>query len=238
MNKITILFLFAFFTWITQDSKAQTVDQILQNHFEASGQEKLSNVRSVRSSGKAIQMGTELPFLQVQKRPDQIYLELDIQGDRMIQAYNGREGWSVEPWLGSEPRELKGPELNNLKQMAGVDSDLVGWREKGHELDFVGRESSGSSEYLILELTKEKDEIYRFYIDSGSWLIHKMAMYSGFEGNNVEGETIMSDYRRVGGISLPFRIEIRYGGETLMTNIIDEVEFDGISEENYFTSPL
>ncbi len=217
---------------------AQSLDQVLQRHFDASGQERLSGIRSVRSSGRAVQMGNELPFLQIQKRPGMLYLELDIQGNKMIQAFDGREGWAVEPWSGPDPRRLEGPELNGLKQMARIDSDLVDWQKKGYDLELTGSDSSDGEEYFVLELKKEKGEVYNFFIDSGSYLLHKIVATSGQKGNQVSGETILGDYRAIEGIKVPFKIEMKYGGQTLMTNIIEKVEFDVVIGEDYFTSPF
>lgn len=237
MHKLFILLVVSALVPLVPNS-AQSLDQVLQKHFDATGQEMLSGVSSVRSSGKAVQMGTELPFLQIQKRPGMLYLELDIQGNKMIQAYNGRQGWAVEPWMGPDPRRLDGPELNSLRQMARIDSDLVNWQEKGFGLELTGLDSSDGREYFVLELKKEEDEVYNFYIDSHSYLLHKIVTTSGQTGNLVSGETILGDYRVINGIRVPFRIEMKFGGRTLMTNIIDKIEFDVVTGEDYFTSPF
>jgi hypothetical protein len=222
----------------TGNSGAQSLDEVLQKHFQASGQERLSGISSVRMSGKAMQMGNELPFLQIQKRPGMLYLEIDIQGNKMIQAFNGREGWAIEPWMGPDPRRIDGVELKGLEQMARIDSDLVGWQAKGFNLKMNGRDRSGGKEYFVLELAKSQEEIYSFYIDAGSFLLHRIVTTSGPEGNMGVGETILGDYRAINGIYVPFRIEMKFGGQILMTNIIDRVEFDVVTGDDYFISPF
>jgi hypothetical protein len=220
-----------------QSSAGQTLDQLLERHFRASGQERLSKVSTVITSGKAVQLDMEVPFKQIQKRPNMMYLELDIHGSKMIQAFNGVQGWSVEPWVTNQPRILAGPELSNLEEMASIDSDLFNWREKGHELEYIGREPSGDGEFFILRLIREQGEINLFFIDAGSYLIHKMVTSSNYGGTEVKGETIMTDYREIDGILVPFMIEMRMGGETLMTNIVEKIEYDALIEEKYFFPP-
>ena len=228
---LTLLFL------SLQPADKQSLDQVLKRHFEASGQERFSKVSTVRSTGKALQMGMELPFIQIQKRPDKMYLEIDIQGMKMIQAYDGERGWAVEPWMTPDLRELAGPELRNVGQMASIDSDLVDWREKGYQLEFMGKEQFGGKDIFRLELIKSEGETYQFFIDSESYLVIRMVTQTYYEGNVVEGETILSDYRNVDGIRVPFKIESRYGGQTLMTNLIEKVEFDVVIEEKVFSRP-
>jgi len=220
-----------------EDARAQSLDQILARHFEASGQELLDGVTTVRSTGRAVQMGMEMPFIQVQKRPDKMYLEIDIQGMKLIQAYDGTEGWSVEPWVSDEPRHISGPELENLSRTAGIDSDLVNWQGRGYLLTYSGLEQYEGGDAYLLELEKEKGVVYRYLIDSDTYLLSKIVTLSDYAGNMVEGETILGDYRNINGISVPTRTEIRFGGQTQMTNYIDKVEFDVSIDDAIFRAP-
>ncbi len=237
MNKSGISIMLTFLLFIVQYSGAQSVDQIINAHLKASGQDQLNKISTVRSYGKAVQMGMELPFLQIQKRPDKMYLEIDIQGMKMIQAYDGEKGWLIEPWVNPDSRELTGQELYNFGQMASIDSDLVDWDKKNYSLEFIGREKFYDSEVFRLKLIKDDGETYLFYIDVDSYLIKKMVTHSDYEGSIVEGETILSDYRDINGIKVPFMTEVRYGGQTLMTNLIEKVEFDVMIEDRFFSIP-
>lgn len=219
-------------------TRAQTLESILEKHFAASGQDQLSEVSTVRSYGKAEQLGMEVPFLQIQKRPNMIYIELDIGDTKMIQTYDGEAGWAIEPWEQPGPRELMGPELGNLSRLAGIDSDLVDWEENGYILEYEGKKPSVDGEVYILKLRKNGGETYRFFIDSDSYMINRMVTENSYEGNKVEGETILSDYRDIEGIKVPFRIEVQYDGQTLMTNVMDKIDFDVDIEEDYFTRPV
>ncbi len=224
------------FAWIA-DTEAQSLERVLALHFEASGQELLNDVTTVRSAGRAVQMGMEMPFIQIQQRPDKMYLEIDVQGMKLIQAFDGKEGWSVEPWISDEPRRISGPELDNLGRMAVIDSDLVDWHEKGYQLSFAGKEGSAGEEAFIIELEKEEDIVYRYFIDTDTYLLNKIVTFSDYGGNVVEGETILGRYADIDGIQVPLMTEIRYGGQTQMTNYIDKVEFDVYIDEATFSLP-
>jgi outer membrane lipoprotein-sorting protein len=237
MRKSSFFFLALFALSGLQFAAAQTLDEILKNHFRASGQDKLSTVNSVISAGRAMQMGMELPFLHIQKRPDNMYLEIDIQETKIIQVYDGKNGWSLEPWVSSEARELYGPELQNLGLMARIDSDLVGWEEKGDLLEYIGKEIYEGNDMFLLKLVKMTGESYQFFIDADTYLISRLVAHTNYGGNIVEGETLLGDYRKIHGVSLPFKTEIRYDGQTLMTNILENVEFDMEIDEHFFSKP-
>jgi len=237
MQKPVLFILTGTFLFIAHFTSAQTVEQILNQHFSASGQGALSKITSVRSTGKAIQAGTELPFMQIQERPGKLYLEIEIQGVKMIQAYNGLNGWAIEPWMSSEPRKLTVPEVSNMAEMARIDNDLVNWEENGYSLEFIGKEVLDGNDVFRLKLTKTADDTYQFFIDSETYLINKMVNYNDNAGKVAEGETILGDYRKINGIAVPFRTEVKYDGQTLMVNVLDKVEFDIELDESFFSQP-
>ncbi len=222
---------------LVTSARAQSLDQILARHFEASGQELLNGITTVRSTGRAVQMGMEMPFIQIQKRPDKMYLEIDIQGMKLVQAYDGTDGWSVEPWVSEEPRSLIGPELENLARTAGIDSDLVNWQGRGYLLTYIGLEQYEVGDAHLLELEKEKGLLYRYFIDADTYLLNKIVTFSDYGGNIVKGETVFENYLNINGIKVPARTEIRLGGQTQMTNYIDNVEFDVPIDDAIFTGP-
>lgn len=216
---------------------AQSLADILTRHFDVSGQDKLSSINTVRSTGRAVQMDNEFPFMQIQKRPDKMYLEIDINGIKIIQAFNGETGWLIEPQISSGPREMSAPELENLNQLSRIDSDLVNWKEKGFDLELIGRESHNGSDFFIIRLIQQDNSVYHFYIDAESYLTSRMVAFSDYNGEILRGETVLSDYRKIDGISVPFRTEVIYDGDLLMTTIVDKVEFDPVIENNYFSRP-
>ncbi len=232
-----IVFILAIFCFSIQQPYSQSLDQVLARHFEASGQDAFSRVTTVRSAGKAMQMGMELPFIQIQKRPDKMYIEIDLQGMKMVQAIDGDSGWAVEPWMSPDARDLSGPELHNAGRMAGIDSDLINWEEKGYEIEYLGKELAEGDEMYRLKLKKVEGDTYHFFIDSGTYLIARMVTLTDYDGQIVEGETVLSDYRDVEGVMMPFRTETRYDGETLGTNVIEKIEFDVVIEDQVFSKP-
>ena len=110
---------------------AQDLDEILENYFETTGQEKLVKVKSVESTGKIIQMGMEMPFRTVSKRPNMGYLEAEFQGSQMKMGFDGENGWMVAPWTGSaEPIDLSGPDIQQVRDIGDIDGPLWNWEER------------------------------------------------------------------------------------------------------------
>jgi len=56
-----------------------TLEEILESHFEAIGQEKLNDVKSMTVAGKMMMQGMELPFKMIIKRPNKSRMEMTIR---------------------------------------------------------------------------------------------------------------------------------------------------------------
>src|SRR5882757_5005907 len=95
----------------TQDKSQPTVDELVAKNIEAKGgASALRGLGTLRVSGKMlVQEGQiQLSFMQVKKRPDDVRTEASLQGMTQIEAYDGKEGWKVSPFLDAEtPNECR-----------------------------------------------------------------------------------------------------------------------------------
>jgi len=215
---------------------AQDLQEILDNHFETIGQEKLLEIKSIHATGRAMQMGMEFPFEMINARPDKVKIIIDIQGSKIIQAYDGEVVWAVNPMSGSsEPIDVTGPEADGLMENADLDGQLWKWEEKGHQLELEGTEEIEGSELFVLKLTKKNGNIDYYYLDPDSYLIIQTKSKTIMEGSEVETEAIMSNYQDVNGYIMPFTVEQRMGGQTVLTIMMEEVEVNVEFDDSFFS---
>jgi outer membrane lipoprotein-sorting protein len=111
MKKITLSVLVLFCASFLNTASAQTLDEILNKHFKAVGQEKLVAVETFLIKAKLSQMGMEFPMEMKIKKPNKFRVEMEMQGQKIIQAYDGSKGWMIAPMLSPEPQELAGDQL-------------------------------------------------------------------------------------------------------------------------------
>jgi outer membrane lipoprotein-sorting protein len=217
---------------------AQDLQKILDKYFETAGQTKLLTNKTIVSSGKILQMGMEMPFKTYLKRPNKSRLEMEMQGAKMVMAFDGENGWAIQPWTGSEePIDLSGLELGSVKEMADLDGALWDYEKKGHQLELVGKDNSSGTEVYVLKLTRKEGDISTFYVDSEKFVTLKMVNKMVVEGQEVEMEMHMSDYQEVEGIKYPFTTEQRMNGQVFMTIKIEEVSFNEDLDDDMFTKP-
>ncbi|OYT16504.1 MAG: hypothetical protein B7C24_07410 [Bacteroidetes bacterium 4572_77] len=68
-------------------SVAQDLEEVLESHFEAVNQEAIVDIKSQHIKGKSGRMGQEFNFEIWQDRPNMYRMEVNIQGQKMIQVF-------------------------------------------------------------------------------------------------------------------------------------------------------
>lgn len=237
---------------LTVNSQDLTLDEVLQNYYEVNNIEKISRVESVHAKGIFISQGMEMAFVQKVKRGDKVKIEVLVQNNKMIQAYNGESGWMVAPWLGTdEPQDMSDDQLDQLKEMADIDGILWNWEEKADTLVYIGKEDLEGTEVYVLKLTEKTDEEEielegdeekkrntRFiYIDAENFVILKMKMKRFVQGNEMEIETYSSNFKEVDDVIMPFNMETKINGNIANQIIIETVKFGEEFDDSEFEKP-
>ena len=236
--KKTILTIISLVIFTIGSAYSQDLQNILDKYFESAGQQKLLTLKTMVTSGKTLQMGMEMPFKTYQKRPYKSRLEVEIQGAKMVMGFDGESGWAIQPWTGSEdPIDLSGMELGSVKELADLDGPLWDYEKKGHQLELVGKEEFSGTEVYVLKLTRKDGEASTFYVDSKEYVTLKMVTKTVAEGQEIEMEMHMSDYRVVDGIKYPFTTEQRMNGQVYMTIKIENVSLNEQISDDLFNKP-
>ena len=119
---------------------AQSLEDILNDHFSATGQDKLVKMNTQKMTGKMVQSGLEIPFTQMTKRPGKVRIEATLQNLTLIQTFNGTEGWSINPFAGvTDPQPMSEDEVKSMKYNGDMDGMLWNWKEKGYTVPSWGK---------------------------------------------------------------------------------------------------
>jgi outer membrane lipoprotein-sorting protein len=219
-------------------AQSQSIDDILKEHFSAIGQDKLVKVTTQKLTGKMIQTGIEIPFIQMAKRPDKVRVEGTFQELTFIQTYNGKEGWNLNPFTGvTDPQPMSEDELKSMKYQSDIDGMLWNWKEKGYTVTSDGKDDmEGTSCFKIKLVTKESD-VFTYYIDSDSYIMLRSNTKIKIMGNETEADTYYSNYMQVEGLAVPAKIETKMNGQLAMTIVVDKVELNVELNDSLFEKP-
>lgn len=219
-------------------ASAQSVDEIIAKSFAAQGGlEKLKAVQSVRMTGRMVMgPGMEAPITIEIKRPRSMRVEISIQGMTIVQAYDGTAGWMINPMSGrTTPEPLPSEMLKMVDEQADMDGPLMDYKAKGHTAELLGKETAEGTECWKVRLTEKDGDVSIFYIDTESFLGVKQETKRSIRGSDVESETIVGNWKEVGGVLYPHSIDSGQKGaparqkmtiETIETNVaLDDARF-------------
>jgi hypothetical protein len=182
---------------------AQTLDEIIAKHLEArGGEEKLKALGSLRATGKmSMGPGMEAPFTFEWLKPNSIRMEITLQGMTLVQAFDGKSGWSINPFQGKkDPEPMSADDLKDVEDEADILGVLVDWKQKGHQVELVGKESVEGTQAYKLKVLKKNGDTEIIYLDADAYLPFKEEGKRKIRGQEIEFETSVGDYKEVGGL--------------------------------------
>jgi outer membrane lipoprotein-sorting protein len=220
---------------------AQTVDEIVAKNTEArGGLAKLKAVKSVKMTGRmTVGPGMEAPVVMEMKRPDKLRLDITVQGMTLSQAYDGKQGWQINPFGGGKNAEPMSPEdLKIAEEQADMDGPLVDWKAKGHKVEFISKEKVEGTDAYKLKVTLKNGNVRYMYLDADSYLDIKGEEKRTVRGTERETEQTIGDYKEVGGLMIPHSFESSAKGRPEKQKItIEKIEIDAPIEESRFAMP-
>ena len=227
MRRITVFLAIAAFA-ITSVS-AQDLDKILNDHYKASAQDKMSKISTVTIKGNISAMGMDMGITVYQSRPGKFRMEADFAGSTLIQTYNGTTGWTYAPAMGiTQPQQLGAEELKSVVRQADMDSPLWDYKAKGNKLELLGSSDDGSA-YKV-KVTAPEGDVMTIFINKETSLISKMISTQFANGMDMEIETEVKDYKSVKGIPV--------AGQVVSTITFDNVEYDQKLDAALFEKPV
>ncbi|NQU85791.1 MAG: hypothetical protein HQ541_08530 [Mariniphaga sp.] len=216
---------------------AQSVDDIINKHLEIIGQEKLAKAKSYTVEVVVNQMGMELPMTMKMKRPDKFRMEVDMQGQKMIQAFDGKVGWAILPWISSEPQDLTDEQLKQARDQVGIDDPFYQYKDRGLIAEFVGNDIKNEVDVFHIKLIDIDGKAGSYYIDTKNYYLVSTLQKVNSQGTEIDVESTMSDYQITDGVAIARSIE----SKTSMGNMsvkINKIELNTPIDDAIFIKPV
>jgi outer membrane lipoprotein-sorting protein len=237
--------LIAVFAWVAitiTSAYAQDINEIVSNYHESmGGVTKLKALISLELFGKIPTPMGELQVIIYRKSPNLTRTEIDFQGQKIIQAYDGETVWTINPMMGSnEPQKLEGDIAKSISDQAVFEDPFIDYTIKGHEVTLEGEENLDGVECYKIKLVmnknnEEEDVTQIYYLDKEYFL---PVMVRGWT-NDTEIDTYMSDYQELeDGLMMAHKIEYIAEGQPGQVVTIDSVKVNEEMNNELFMFPV
>lgn len=190
MKKIVLVFIMMMSGIVS----AQTAKEIIDQNIELSG--GLTNWKLLNSTilqGRlTLGINDSYQIKIFQERPNLTKTVITVnKKETAIEGYDGKKGYAMN-YATNKIQEY--PNYN----AESFDTDFIDWENKGFEAKYLGKEKVGDIYCYKVELTKNVNKTVYFF-DTKTYMLVKEIK---------SDETMLySDYRKVGSLLMPFRIE-------------------------------
>ena len=196
-------------------AQAQTAgDLVAKNLAARGGADALGAIHTYVTKGELRFPGDfKLAYTETRARLDPatdncaVRVDASLQGLNLIQAYDGQNGWRVNPFEGRKDAERMGAdEARALADEALIDGQLLSASVKGSKVDYLGREDIDGTNTYKLRVSKNDGTIFTYYLDPDAYLEIRILENRTIRGAEQETEYDLGDYERVNGVYFPFSI--------------------------------
>lgn len=235
------MFACALFAVVAVPAAAQTADEVVAKSFAAQGGlEKIKAIASMRMTGRmVVGPGMEAPIVIELKRPKSMRIDISIQGMTIVQAFDGADAWMLNPMGGGSTAQLLPSDMKKMaEEQADMDGPLMDYKAKGSTLELLGKETAEGTECFKLRLTEKDGDVTVFYLDTGTFLAVRQEARRTIGGVEVDNETIVGDYKDVGGMLFPHSIDSGVKGSPQRQKMtVEKIEFNVPIDDARFKMP-
>jgi outer membrane lipoprotein-sorting protein len=224
----------------TPEETPLTVDQIVQKHVEAlGGAAKLNAIETLIVSGKASILGqAEAPLTIRIKRPNLMRLEMTFQGQTIVQAFDGATAWTINPMIGSEPKQSSEEDTRAAQESSDfIGGNLVDYKSKGNAVELVDKEDVDGIAVYKLKITKKSGSVEYDYLDAKSFLPIKTEGKRAQLGQEILYESKIANYKPVEGVLMPFSLTQLVNGRLAMEITVEKMDANVALEAEVFKMP-
>lgn len=208
---------------------AQSLDEIVKKYTAANKLDNVANLKTIKITANMSLMGMEMPMVMWMKNPNKIKTVTSVNGQDMIQVFDGEKGYVVNPMAGStDPVEMTPEQVNQTLRSSMFQNTMANYLKNG-QLVLKGEENVNDKPAYKLQATIEGGTVIDLFIDkSTSFLVKTATTASG-----MTMESFPTDYTETNGVMIPMKTSTSAQGMDIIINFT-KVEVDVPMEDSLF----
>ncbi len=204
-------------------AQTPTVNDVIARHVQAiGGREKVASLKTLTKKGTYVYNGLEFAMVAHHARDAKSREEIaglshwatkPRPGITVVRAVDGQKAWMSGHERAMEPTLLNDEETSDAVLVADFDGPLLDAAGAGDKFELVGRVTDEGQDLFQIRVTRPSGAIEDVYVSSADYLIRRRDLTAkkaeGTRGGFQKPQVIhYDDYRVVGGVRIPFSIQI------------------------------
>ena len=216
---------------------AQSLNRILKRMGDTLGGRKIiESIKDMTMVG-----GVEMPQQGIsgtvtiyKKEPDKSRIDLDAMGMVIIQVYDGQTALWTNPQTG-EIEEMDEQQAARMIRQSLPLAAIIDPEKHGIAFTYRGKETVEGKECFVLEQVYKDGYRMIRYVDSDTYLsVRSRSIITGPGGSEIQVEQVMSDFRKVDGLTMAYSVTTYYNGSVFNEIRFKDVKFNTGLEDSLF----
>ncbi|MEK6637290.1 MAG: hypothetical protein AABY88_04320 [Pseudomonadota bacterium] len=229
-------------TWAAEPSAQELVAKNLEAR---GGAEALRALRTIQFKGTVRFPGDfELDYVETRARSGQggagaVRYDSTLQGLTLIQAYDGKTGWAINPFGGRRDAEtMSADDARSLADAGLVDGPLLSAATNGSTVEYLGREDFDGTLVYKLRVSEKDGDSFVYLLDPGTYLEVGVTETRKVRGAEQVFEYELGDYEKVGGVYFPMSVASGQKGSSERQQVsIEMASANAEVKPGYFAQP-
>ncbi len=203
-------------------AQTTTLDDVVARHLQAlGGRDKIAALKTLTKKGIYVYNGLEFPIVAYHARDAKSREEIvglshwatkPRPGVTVVRAVDGEKAWISGHERAMEPTLLVAEEIADAVLIADFDGPLLDSAAGGSKLELIGRVTDEGEDLYQIRVVRASGATEDVYIGASNHLIRRrslVAKQGAARGGFQKPQVIhYDDYRLVGGVRLPFSIQV------------------------------
>jgi hypothetical protein len=219
-----------------------TIDEIIDRNTKAmGGRAAIEAIHSIEVSLHISDPGVEVDGIYYAARPGRMRIDVSVAGKHVFtEAFDGQRGWE---WDGKESKACSSKATAALEHGVELPGKLFGLHElkqRGHQIELVGREKVEGINYYLLAVTLRDGYRTTLYVDPTTWLNTRRRdfrpLHVDIDPTPTTIEQRSSDFREISGVRFAFagsETDLKTG-KVLETSRIKSIKINPLIDPSFF----
>lgn len=222
-------------------AQAQTADEIIAKYIAATGGDNWKKVEAIRMEATVsadAAAGMAIGWSMTAVRDKAARMEVSVMGMSQVMAAKGDNGWMINPFTGNtDPEPMTADQAKSLLEQADIDGTVIGYKEKGYTVEYLGKEDVEGTEAHKIKVNKGGKKVEYLFYDPKTFYEIKSIQVDEVDGQEVETASMYSNFKEVGGIILPHTMQQMNPMMGATTINITKVELNPMVDMKIFDMP-
>lgn len=209
-------------------ANAQSADEIIAKSAAAvGGLDKFNAIKTATMSGVMTVQGMDLNISLQMINKKAVRTDVEVMGQSITVVYNEGAGWQLNPMTGNnDATDLPKEALDEAKWQCYVSNGLIDYKDRGLDAAYKGEETVDGKKMYVINLSAADGRSNTYYVNQADYLVYKTISKRNVQGQDVEAETIYTNYKEISGVKVATTRTTNFQGQTVQEMNFDKIEFD------------